>query len=59
MERIRAGRLLRVDLVDQHDGVLDLHAHQAQHPQQRHEPEGLANRWRLVKSYWKLYPFAH
>jgi len=23
------------------------------------EPEGLANRWRLVKSYWKLYPFAH
>ena len=23
------------------------------------EPEGLANRWRLIKSYWKLYPFAH
>ena len=23
------------------------------------EPEGLANRWRLVKAYWKLYPFAH
>nr|WP_321255120.1 branched-chain amino acid ABC transporter permease [uncultured Pseudodesulfovibrio sp.] len=23
------------------------------------EPEGLANRWRLAKAYWKLYPFAH
>ncbi|WP_285905363.1 branched-chain amino acid ABC transporter permease [Pseudodesulfovibrio pelocollis] len=23
------------------------------------EPEGLVNRWRLVKAYWKLYPFAH
>ena len=23
------------------------------------EPEGLAHRWRLVKSYWKLYPFSH
>jgi len=23
------------------------------------EPEGLANRWRLIKAYWKLYPFAH
>jgi branched-chain amino acid transport system permease protein len=23
------------------------------------EPEGLAHRWRLVKAYWKLYPFAH
>ncbi|QGY40021.1 branched-chain amino acid ABC transporter permease [Pseudodesulfovibrio cashew] len=24
-----------------------------------YEPEGLAHRWRLVKAYWKLYPFAH
>ncbi|NCC24390.1 MAG: branched-chain amino acid ABC transporter permease [Deltaproteobacteria bacterium] len=23
------------------------------------EPEGLARRWRLLKSYWKLYPFAY
>lgn len=23
------------------------------------EPEGLAHRWRLLKAYWKLYPFAH
>jgi len=23
------------------------------------EPEGLAHRWRLIKAYWKLYPFAH
>ncbi|MBU1039979.1 MAG: branched-chain amino acid ABC transporter permease [Proteobacteria bacterium] len=23
------------------------------------EPEGLANRWRLIKAYWKLYPFSH
>ncbi len=23
------------------------------------EPEGLAHRWRLVKAYWKLYPFAY
>lgn len=23
------------------------------------EPEGLVHRWRLVKAYWKLYPFAH
>jgi len=24
-----------------------------------YEPEGLAHRWRLIKAYWKLYPFAH
>jgi branched-chain amino acid transport system permease protein len=23
------------------------------------EPDGLAHRWRLVKAYWKLYPFSH
>lgn len=23
------------------------------------EPEGLVHRWRLIKAYWKLYPFAH
>ncbi|MCG8692974.1 MAG: branched-chain amino acid ABC transporter permease [Minwuiales bacterium] len=23
------------------------------------EPDGLANRWRLIKSYWKLYPFSY
>ncbi|MGE4299550.1 MAG: branched-chain amino acid ABC transporter permease [Desulfovibrionaceae bacterium] len=23
------------------------------------EPEGLAHRWRLIKAYWKLYPFAY
>jgi branched-chain amino acid transport system permease protein len=23
------------------------------------EPQGLVNRWRLIKSYWKLYPFAY
>ncbi|GIX09857.1 branched-chain amino acid ABC transporter permease [Elioraea sp.] len=23
------------------------------------EPDGLAHRWRLIKAYWKLYPFAH
>jgi branched-chain amino acid transport system permease protein len=23
------------------------------------EPDGLAHRWKLVKSYWKLYPFSY
>jgi branched-chain amino acid transport system permease protein len=23
------------------------------------EPEGLARKWRLIKAYWKLYPFAY
>jgi branched-chain amino acid transport system permease protein len=23
------------------------------------EPEGLVHRWRLIKAYWKLYPFAY
>ena len=23
------------------------------------EPDGLAHRWRLVKAWWKLYPFTH
>ncbi|MGF1640866.1 MAG: branched-chain amino acid ABC transporter permease [Rhodospirillales bacterium] len=23
------------------------------------EPEGLARRWRLIKAYWKLYPFSY
>lgn len=23
------------------------------------EPEGLVRRWRLIKAYWQLYPFAH
>ncbi|MBF0332031.1 MAG: branched-chain amino acid ABC transporter permease [Alphaproteobacteria bacterium] len=23
------------------------------------EPDGLAHRWRLIKSYWKLYPFSY
>lgn len=23
------------------------------------EPDGLAHRWRQIKAYWKLYPFAH
>ncbi len=23
------------------------------------EPDGLAHRWRLIKAYWKLYPFSH
>jgi branched-chain amino acid transport system permease protein len=23
------------------------------------EPNGLAHRWRLVKAYWKLYPYSH
>ena len=23
------------------------------------EPEGLVRRWRLIKAYWKLYPFAY
>jgi branched-chain amino acid transport system permease protein len=23
------------------------------------EPDGLAHRWRLVRAYWKLYPFSH
>jgi branched-chain amino acid transport system permease protein len=23
------------------------------------EPDGLAHRWKLVKAYWKLYPFSH
>jgi len=23
------------------------------------EPDGLARRWRLIKSYWKLYPFSY
>lgn len=23
------------------------------------EPEGLAHRWRLIKAWWKVYPFSH
>ncbi|MCG8428692.1 MAG: branched-chain amino acid ABC transporter permease [Chromatiales bacterium] len=23
------------------------------------EPDGLAHRWRMIKSYWKLYPFSY
>jgi branched-chain amino acid transport system permease protein len=23
------------------------------------EPDGLAHRWKLVKAYWKLYPFSY
>jgi branched-chain amino acid transport system permease protein len=23
------------------------------------EPDGLARRWRLIRSYWKLYPYSH
>ncbi len=23
------------------------------------EPDGLAHRWKLLKAYWKLYPFSH
>jgi branched-chain amino acid transport system permease protein len=23
------------------------------------EPEGLAHRWKMIKAYWKLYPFSH
>jgi len=23
------------------------------------EPDGLAHRWKMIKSYWKLYPFSH
>jgi branched-chain amino acid transport system permease protein len=23
------------------------------------EPDGLAHRWKLIKAYWKLYPFSH
>lgn len=23
------------------------------------EPDGLAHRWRMIKAYWKLYPFSH
>ena len=23
------------------------------------EPEGLAHRWKLIKAYWKLYPFSY
>jgi branched-chain amino acid transport system permease protein len=23
------------------------------------EPDGLAHRWRLIKAYWKLYPFSY
>lgn len=23
------------------------------------EPDGLANRWRVIKAYWKLYPFSY
>ena len=25
----------------------------------RLEPDGLAHRWRQIKTYWKLYPFSH
>ena len=32
---------LQVDLIDQHDGVLDQHPGQAHQPQQGHETEGL------------------
>ena len=23
------------------------------------EPDGLAHRWKLMKAYWKLYPFSY
>ena len=23
------------------------------------EPDGLAHRWRMIKNYWKLYPFSY
>jgi branched-chain amino acid transport system permease protein len=23
------------------------------------EPDGLAHRWQLIKSYWRLYPFSY
>lgn len=23
------------------------------------EPDGLAHRWRMIKAYWKLYPFSY
>lgn len=23
------------------------------------EPDGLAHRWRMIKAYWKLYPYSH
>jgi branched-chain amino acid transport system permease protein len=23
------------------------------------EPDGIAHRWRLIKAYWKLYPYSH
>lgn len=23
------------------------------------EPDGLAHRWRLIKAYWKLFPFSY
>jgi branched-chain amino acid transport system permease protein len=23
------------------------------------EPDGLAHRWQLIKSYWRLYPFLY
>ena len=23
------------------------------------EPDGLAHRWKMVKAYWKLYPFSY
>jgi branched-chain amino acid transport system permease protein len=23
------------------------------------EPDGLAHRWRMIRAYWKLYPFSH
>jgi branched-chain amino acid transport system permease protein len=23
------------------------------------EPDGLAHRWKLIKAYWKLYPFSY
>lgn len=23
------------------------------------EPDGLAHRWKMIKAYWKLYPFSH
>jgi len=23
------------------------------------EPDGLARRWRLIRAYWKLYPYSH
>ena len=23
------------------------------------EPDGLAHRWKMIRAYWKLYPFSH